>query len=63
MSSINRVFTVQSFTDPTIGYTLSKNPEGEWECSCPCFQYRNHCKHVDKICAHLNLRPKVAVSP
>ena len=29
-------------------YVVAENANGEWSCSCPGFQYRATCKHIEE---------------
>ena len=40
---------VASSKDPNKFYTVTKNRDGSWECSCPGFIYRRKCSHIEKV--------------
>jgi hypothetical protein len=42
-------FAVPSATTDGIAYTVRVNVDGEPECTCLGFQYRQSCKHVEAV--------------
>lgn len=30
-------------------YTLTRQPNGKWMCSCPGYSFRRFCKHQEKV--------------
>lgn len=49
---------VESRTDPTAKYTVSKRPDGTFACSCPAWKFhpapKVDCKHIDGVREALN---------
>ena len=45
----NKEYEVQSNSDPSKKYTVTKYPDGNFSCNCPGFKYRNTCKHIETI--------------
>lgn len=40
-------WTIKSSSDPTKSYTVSRNEDGSWSCTCPHWTYRKtECKHI-----------------
>jgi len=40
-------WTIESSSDPTKSYTVSRNEDGSWSCTCPHWTYRKtECKHM-----------------
>lgn len=45
-------WNVQSESNPTKFYTVSRNTDGSFSCSCPAWIYRRkECKHIKGVCS------------
>ena len=42
-------WTVTSDTWPDVKYTVTRSPDGRWECDCPGARYHGHCKHITRV--------------
>lgn len=46
-SKLAQHWTIKSSSDPTKSYTVSRNEDGSWSCTCPHWTYRKtECKHI-----------------
>lgn len=59
-------WTVQSDTHSDVKYTVTRSPDGRWECNCPGGRYGARadglCKHIDRVQGWL-AQPPLATVP